>query len=441
MKRITVFCGMIAVLMASCGTVDVQANKIKEIRKENKKMGKSTPAVFISREEIDRREIEKQEANTNVIVIRDEIFIPVDSQTQRPLSRDQVVQKSMQEAMVTPQNFIGGTQFYDYNEYKQYPVVCKILSLSVIQLENGEVPIGVPYLSDTLRWEITGEVWNTADGLSVQLIMIKPLESGLTTNMILVTNQRIYQFVLNSTRDSYMPMVKFRYANTQQKFITAETLQRETEPRNSKREDQDQYTSYNYRIVSGWAISGWFKPVWKPVEAWDDGQKTYIRLPRGVLQNEYPTVFENSRYIINYRVSENVMVLDKLISEVTLRLNGKRVRVIKNKGEAEDLRRYVKRGAEVSGEVPPLRNGVHFEIKSLQGKTDVLWVPEKVIEYDGETHIFFRENALKDGVLQIIDEKRNHVEYREMGNIITIPMVIKKVQLAFDGQSVIITRK
>jgi type IV secretion system protein VirB9 len=388
---------------------------------------------------MEKREIERQEANTNVIIIRDEIFIPVDSQTQRPLSRDQVVQKSMQEAMVTPQNFIGGTQFYDYNEYKQYPVVCKILSLSVIQLENGEVPIGVPYLSDTLRWEITGDVWRTSDSLSVQLIMIKPLESGLTTNMILVTNQRIYQFVLSSTRDSYMPMVKFRYPHSQKKFITAETLKQEAEHR--EREDQGEYLSYNYKIVSGWALSGWFKPAWKPLEVWDDGLKTYVRLPRGVLQSEYPTIFEKSRYIINYRVSENVMILDKLISDVTLRLNGKRVRIIKNKGEAEDLRRYVKREAEVTGEMPPLKNGVHFEIKSPAGQGDAPWVPEKVIEYEGETHIFFKEDPFGGGVLQIIDAQRTPVEYRKMGNIITIPIIIKKIQLAYDNQSLIITRK
>jgi type IV secretion system protein VirB9 len=438
MKQIAALCAAL-VLMAACGTVDVQAKKIKEIRKENKKMGRSTPAIFISNEEIDKREIEKQEANTNVIIIRDEVFIPVESQTQKPLSRDQVVQKSMQEAMVTPRNFIGGTQFYDYNEHKQYPLVCKILSLSVIQLENGEVPIGVPYLSDTLRWEITGDVWRTADGLSVQLIMIKPLESGLSTNMILVTNQRIYQFVLTSTRDSYMPMVKFRYPNSKNKFITAETLQQKTEKLET--DEQNQYTSYNYRIVSGWAFSGWFKPVWQPLEAWDDGHKTYIRLPRGVLQREYPTVFEKSRYIINYRVSENVIVLDKLISEVTLRLNGKRVKVIKSKGEAEDLRRYVKRETEVAGETPPQRDGVHFEIKSLPGQGNTSWVPEKVIEYDGETYIFFKEDAFDSGVLKIADEKQNQVEYRKMGNVIIVPMVIRKIQLAYDNQSLIITRK
>jgi len=433
MKIIPGLFAAITVLISSCGTTDVQSKKIEEIRQDNKKLGNSTPAVYISGEDNEKREIERHESSTNIIIMKDEIFVPVDSQTQKPLSRDQVVQRSMQDAMVTPQNFIGGTQFYDYNEYKQYPVVCKVLSLTVIQLENGEVPIGVPYLSDTMRWELTGDVWRTTDGLSVQLIMIKPLEPGLTTNMILVTNQRIYQFVLTSTRDSYMPMVKFRYPLSQKHFITAETLRQET---GQKEGEEGYYLSYNYRIISGWFLTGWFKPEWLPAEAWDDGHKTYVSLPRGVLQKEYPTVFEKSNYIINYRVNENIMILDRLITDITLKLNGKRVRIIKNKGEAKDLRRYIKREAEVTGSMPPLKNGVGFEIQG-----DVPWVPEKVIEYDGETHIFFNEGVFNDGVLHIIDEKRNSVEYRRLGNVITIPAVIKKVQLAYNNRILTITRQ
>jgi len=433
-QRIMTLCAFLAIMILSCGTVNVQSQKIREIRKTNNKQGNSTPAVYISEEDAEKRERERQEANTNVIIFNDEVFIPVDSQTQKPLTKEQVVQKSMQEAMVTPQNFIGGTQFYDYNEYKQYPVVCRVLSLTVIQLENGEVPIGIPYLSDTLRWELTGDVWNTIDGLSVQLIMLKPLETGLTTNMILVTNQRIYQFVLTSTRDSYMPMVKFRYPLANNRFITAETIRQETDRREIT--GNGDFLSYNYRIVSGWTLTGWFKPEWNPVEAWDDGHKTYLRLPRGVLQKEYPTVFEKSKYIINYRVNENIMILDKLITGITLRLNGKRVKIIKNKGTPKDINRYVKDKVEVMGDMPPLKNGVNYEIKG-----DVPWAPEKVIEYDGETHLIFGEMTFEDGVIQIIDEKRNEVEYRMTGNVMTIPGVTRKIQLAYNNQILTITRK
>ena len=86
---------IIAVLLASCGTVDVQANKIREIREHNKKLGNYTPAVFITGEDADKREMELREANTNIIIMRDEIFVPVEPQVQKPLSRDQVVQRSM----------------------------------------------------------------------------------------------------------------------------------------------------------------------------------------------------------------------------------------------------------------------------------------------------------------------------------------------------------
>ncbi|MCL1931482.1 MAG: TrbG/VirB9 family P-type conjugative transfer protein [Treponema sp.] len=424
-----ILCALFELMTASCGTVDVQSEKIREIRQENRKLGSATPAVYVDDEEI--------EVNTNVIIMKDEVFVPVDSQTHKPMSASQVVQRSMQEAMVTPQNFIGGTQFYDYNEYKQYPVVCKMLSLTVIQLENGEVPIGVPYLSDTLRWELTGDVWRTADGLSVQLVMIKPLEPGLTTNMILVTNQRIYQFVLTSTRDSYMPMIKFRYPLAHNRFITAETLRRQAEQEGrNENEEEGYFLSYNYKIMSGWFLTGWFKPIWQPTEAWDDGHKTYVRLPRGVLQKEYPVIFEKSNYIVNYRVNENIIIIDKLITSVTLKLDGKRVLIIKKRGEAKDLRRYVKKETEVTGDMPPLKNGVRFEIQG-----DAPWVPQKVIEYDGETHIFFDEGLFNDGVLQIIDEKRNAVEYRRLGNVITIPAVIKKIQLAYNNKMLTIIRK
>jgi type IV secretion system protein VirB9 len=425
----------VLVLSVSCGTVDVQKNKIQEIRTRNKQLGKDVPVVYVTEEEADERDRKRREADLNIIEVKNDIFVPVDSTMQRALTKEQVVQSAMQEAMVTPKNFIGGTQFYDYNEHKQYPIVCKVLGLSVLQLEDGEVPIGVPYLSDTLRWEITGDVWRTQDGRNIQLVMIKPLETGLSTNMVLVTTKRIYQIMLTSTRDSYMPMVRFRYPMQMNmymgtQFNTMHTI--EDERIRKEKEDEGYYLSYNYKIRPGW-----FKPEWMPTEVWDDGHKTYISLPRGVLQMEYPTMFEGSTYIVNYRVNENVMVLDKLIKRATLRLNGKRVSVVKMKGEAEDLRRYVKREVEVIGERPPVRNGTQF---TIQG--DVPWLPEKVIEYDGEIYIFFADNVFnEESVLYVIDEKKNRIEYRRNGNTIIIPRVVPKIQLAYNNQLLTINRK
>jgi hypothetical protein len=107
------------------------------------------------------------------------------------------------------------------------------------------------------------------------------------------------------------------------------------------------------------------------------------------------------------------------------------------KGEAEDLRRYVKREVEVIGERPPVRNGTQF---TIQG--DVPWLPEKVIEYDGEIYIFFADNVFnEESVLYVIDEKKNRIDYRRNGNIIIIPRVAQKLQLAYNNQLLTINRK
>jgi type IV secretion system protein VirB9 len=391
----------------------------------------------VPEKEIKERQIREEDGNTNIIHVREPVFIPQTDEKKPPLTAEQVVRQSLNEALVTPNNFIGGTQFYDYDEHKQFPVVCKVLSLSVIQLEDGEVPIGMPSLSDTLRWEITGDVWRTQDGKNVQLIMLKPMEVGLKTNMIIVTNRRIYQILLSSTRDSYMPMIKFRYPFGSQ-FITARTMT-DTEKQNSELKDEEGlYLSYNYRIIAGWAIIGLFKPEWTPLDAWDDGHKTYIRLPRMVLQKEYPTIFEKRNYIVNYRLDDDLIIIDKLITEITLRLDNKRVRVIKKRGKAENLMRYIKTPIEVvetpvEGEKPMTYT---FEIKG-----EAVWMPKKVLQSGEETILLFDgEHFLEDG-LHIIDEENKPVEYVMNGNIITIQKVISKISLAYNLETVEIIRK
>jgi len=65
-----------------------------------------------------------------------------------------------------------------------------------------------------------------------------------------------------------------------------------------------------------------------------------------------------------------------------------------------------------------------------------------VMEYDGETYIFFKEIVFnEESVLYVIDEKRNKMEYRQSGTVIIIPQIIRKVQLAYNNQMITITRK
>jgi type IV secretion system protein VirB9 len=428
--------GLVVMVVCACSTVDVERKKIREIDAGNRELGINAPVRSVSRDEVRDRELKKVEEQTNVVVVHEPVYIPqIETGNKARLTQDQVVQQSLNEAMVTPQNFVGGTQMYDYNEHKQFPVVCKLLALTVIQLQDGEVPIGQPYLSDTLRWEITGDVWRTTDGKSVQLIMLKPFEKGLKTNMIVVTNKRIYQLLLSSTDNAYMPMVRFRYP-FETKFVTERTIA-EDEMREQESGSEENYISYNYKIVSGWIVTGWFKPEWTPTEVWDDGHKTYIRVPRNVLQKEYPVVFEKRNYIVNYRLQENIMIIDKLVSALTLRLDGKRVKIAKKKGEPADLQRYIRNPIEMiedGGEAVESRNVV-FAITGTAS-----WLPKKVIEFNGETLLLFEEDHFTEAELYIIDGEGKPVDFVKDGNIITIPGVITKISLAYNLETAEVSR-
>lgn len=446
MRELIVGVLLICSFLVSCGTVNVERNKINEIQRQNRDRGRYVRANYILPEDIDQEQFNRSAGDVNVIIQREEVFIPVDSQTQRPLTPAQSAQRAQAGAMATPANVVGGTQFYDYDEHRQFPIVTRPLALTTILLESGEIPIGVPYMSDTMRWEMTGDVWRTTDGRDIQMIMIKPLEVGLSTNMIVATNRRIYQFVLTSTRDNYMPMVRFRYPmDGIGRFITASnpigerhnTTNFSNFARNERGEPVGEFLSFNYRIKGGWWLIGAFKPEWMPIEAWDNGRQTFIRLPRGVLFRDFPVVFEERNYIVNYRIEDNVMILDKLIRKATLRLDGKRVIVEKRRGQPEDVRRFVRQDVNVVGDMPPLNNSVIFDIRG-----DIEWKPLRVMEYDGETHIFFDDNVFAvDAVIQIIDENRNSVQYRRVGNVITIPRVIRTIQIAYNNQILTIQRR
>ena len=120
-----------------------------------------------------------------------------------------------------------------------------------------------------------------------------------------------------------------------------------------------------------------------------------------------------------------------------MRLGGKRVKIEKMRGEPIDIRRFQNREIEVAGRTPPMANNVRFEING-----DVPWLPDRVIEFNGETYIIFPDNTFDgENVLYIIDERRERVEYRQNGNTLIISSVIGRIQLAYKNQMLTIIRR
>jgi type IV secretion system protein VirB9 len=79
---------------------------------------------------------------------------------------------------------------------------------------------------------------------------------------------------------------------------------------------------------------------WKPLRAFDDGSKVYIEYPASIGQGEMPPLFvigpAGGSELVNYRVRQNFLVVDRLFAAAELRLGDKtgerRVRIVRTDG-------------------------------------------------------------------------------------------------------------
>ena len=67
---------------------------------------------------------------------------------------------------------------------------------------------------------------------------------------------------------------------------------------------------------------------WKPIRVFDDGQKTFIQMPKGLRVTEAPVLFllddDSEPMIVNYRVKGDLYILDRLIEKAELRVGTSR---------------------------------------------------------------------------------------------------------------------
>ena len=81
-----------------------------------------------------------------------------------------------------------------------------------------------------------------------------------------------------------------------------------------------------------YTISG-DKPAWRPVRAFDDGQKTYVEFPASLASSEAPPLLlvgsDGKAELVNYRLSGRFYVVDRLFDAAELRLGLKKQQVVR----------------------------------------------------------------------------------------------------------------
>ena len=156
----------------------------------------------------------------------------------------------------------------------QPSIVCAVMQVTDIELQPGE-QINNINIGDSARWLVEPAV--TGAGVAeVQHIVVKPMDVGLETSLMVTTNRRTYHFRLKSHKTEYMPKVSFIYPDAvQQRFLALKERQAEEKEKNTIPETQE----YLGNLDFGYRISGDNAP-WKPVRVYNDGQKPLSRCPR-----------------------------------------------------------------------------------------------------------------------------------------------------------------
>lgn len=204
---------------------------------------------------------------------------------------------------------------------QQPSIVCAVLQVCDVALQPGE-QVNSIHLGDTARWTVDPAI--TGNGANeTQHLIIKPMDVGLETSLLVTTNRRSYHLRLRSHRSEYMPQVAFSYpedATAKWEAIKG----REAQEREARTLPQTgEYLgdlSFDYEVAGS--------APWKPVRVYNDGNKTVIEMPQAMVQSEAPALLvvrregglfsDEETVMVNYRIQGQRYIVDNVFERAIL---------------------------------------------------------------------------------------------------------------------------
>jgi type IV secretion system protein VirB9 len=204
----------------------------------------------------------------------------------------------------TPDAFNQARHIFSYQPGALFELYTNPNFVSTILLEPGETLNDIA-AGDTARWMVTEATAETESDPRT-IVLVKPQTAGLRTNIVLITDRRTYLIeAVSQAGTAYAAQVAWTYPQNS----TASTGGLPSIDRLS--------FSYRVRTVRGRA------PVWTPSRVFDDGRRTWIEFPPGVVAGDMPPLFiitGEGAEITNYRVQGQRMIVDRLFDRAELRL-------------------------------------------------------------------------------------------------------------------------
>lgn len=239
-------------------------------------------------------------------------------------------------------------------------VFCALLELTDLAFEKGESILSVQ-LGDSVRWNIESAISGSAND-SVEHLIVKPLEAGLKTSMLITTDRRTYHIRLKSTEADFMPAVVFSYPNSlklpSKKHYGDDSYLQYTSNYDSN-EDHNDYSETNsslknYSSVQNVSYEGNSRPALNvaatyndstqrrnynysvdgdskiiPQNVYDDGKRIFIVMNNPINSSYLPVLQEISSEsflffgedktnTINFTYFDNTFVVDGIYSHLRL---------------------------------------------------------------------------------------------------------------------------
>jgi type IV secretion system protein VirB9 len=217
----------------------------------------------------------------------------------------------------------SATRVYPFNEGVIYQVRTALGRVTDIALQPGEV-LGAVASGDTARWIVGDTTSGSGETLRAH-VLVKPFAAGLSTNLIITTDRRVYHLtVISGSRDA-MSAVAWTYP---QDALIALRRARETAEAAAPVASGIQVEQLRFDYV----ISG-DNPSWRPIRAFDDGRQTFIEFPPSLAVGEAPPLFlvgsKGEAQLVNYRLSGHHYVVDRLFDRGELRLGTKKQQIVR----------------------------------------------------------------------------------------------------------------
>ncbi len=231
-------------------------------------------------------------------------------------------------------SWMNAVQIYPWSEGVLYRLYAAPERVTDIALQPGETITAVA-AGDTVRWTV-GDTTSGAGAGKRTHILVKPFTAGLSTNLVITTDRRVYHLALESTVGVAMAALSWTYP--QDALIAL------------RREEAAVEAAAPVAGVSletlrfGYVISG-DDPSWRPLRAFDDGRQTFIEFPATIAVGEAPPLFlvgaKGEVQLVNYRVAGRFYVVDRLFDAAELRLGEKRQAIVRisRTGDAHPRRR------------------------------------------------------------------------------------------------------